>query len=161
MFYLCQTPSQLPSRVAPVSTIDRPCRFLTGCQIVDGLSGLVEDTERWAFVVVLVDVPEGVVLREGFAGDCVPVRLCICDRGDSGTIVGARYGPTSLGDPDRLAVGSIVGRGHGIPECGGSVGDRTVLEVGITVHWNERAWLVDVGGSCGTIFTYDLGSHKL
>ena len=36
-------------------------RHLARCEVVDGFASFVEDTERWALVVVLVHIPEGVV----------------------------------------------------------------------------------------------------
>ena len=54
-------------------------RHLTSREVVDGFASFVENTERGALVVVLVHIPEGVVLREGFASDLVPVLLGVGD----------------------------------------------------------------------------------
>lgn len=75
---------------------------------------------------------------ERLAGDATPVGLSVLHRGDSSARVGARDGPTGLGDPDPLAgrdgVDSVAGGGDGVPEGVRGIADSGVLEVGVAVR---------------------------
>lgn len=92
---------------------------------------------------ILKNVPPGRnVVGKGVAGHVVVVRLCIVDRSNSLVLGGARHWPTSLSDPDRLALAGGDRELIVVPEGGVGVGDAVGLcrlVVRISVHAQEVA----------------------
>lgn len=112
-------------------------------QIVERLGGeaVADDTEArvgdGVTSGVLEDVPPGVDLVEQRAANLVPEPLSVLNRGDSEVLLVAADGPASLGDPDGLSVGNVLGLADGlVPEVLGVV-DAVVhlaLEVRVAVE---------------------------
>lgn len=87
---------------------------------------------------ILENVPVSVDLVEKQAtANVVPVGLCVCGRGNGQVLLVTADGPTGLGNPERLAVGSRVDLVDGILEERLSAGDVVgvgVLEVRVGIE---------------------------
>lgn len=90
-----------------------------------------EDTEVRASLSVLrllkIVVPEVDVGRDQRASDLLPVRASIGSVGNSLTIVVTNRRPASLGHPDGLALGNVVGLVQAVEEQGGGILDRVAV----------------------------------
>lgn len=85
-------------------------------------------TKARASTGILENVPPCVdVVGECVASNVVIICLCIVNRSDGLTTGRARNRPSSLGDPDRLALACCNGDGVIVPECGVGVCDAVVL----------------------------------
>lgn len=82
-------------------------------------------------------VPPGVGCAEDLAGNGLPVSLSVLDGSHALTRERTRHRPTSLGDPDRLALRSGNGGIVGVEEQRGTVLDTVglgVLEVWVSIN---------------------------
>lgn len=74
-----------------------------------GLQVALDDTEAGAGTLILEHVPPGVGVTEQGATNLIPVSLSVGRRGGSITFLGTADWPTSLSDPNLLAVGNGLG----------------------------------------------------
>lgn len=90
-------------------------------------------------IVILKSEPPSVGNTEKWAGNGVPVSLGIGNGRNSEVLSWSRYGPSTLGDPNRLGANCVLGVGESLVEERGSVLDTiglSVLEVWVGVESN-------------------------
>jgi hypothetical protein len=108
----------------------------------------LDNAEAGASTLILEHVPPGVGVTEERAANLVPVLLSIFGRGSSIALLGTANGPTSLGNPDLLAVSDRLGLLNGVVEEGLGVLDAVLhgeLVVRVSVETEPVEMVDDIG----------------